>query len=210
MDSLLLRDDVHRASRLLDESTDDAHRLDVDALRGRLVEFTAGRGHPQVTLAVERLADVHRAGEPAAWIGPSTSLFYPPDATDFALDWSALALIQIEDVHRAAMAADKLLRSGAFGLVVLDLIEANDATIPSPLAGRLLRLAETHDSAAVFLTDTARATASLSSLIALRARVEWTDVGTGRMAMNCTVLRDKHRGPGERIEEVYDGALGLR
>lgn len=211
MDSVLSMDQICRASRLLDDSD---HRqlspLQLDALRGQLNEFSAPRGHPQVTVAMERIAEAHRAGEPAAWIGPSTAMPYPPDAAGWGVDWSALALVRIDDPRRAGVAADKLLRSGGFGLVVLDLIDADDDPIPSPLAGRLMRLADTHDSALVVLTQKQRRDPCVCPLVARRVQIRWTDVGARRLQLDCTVTRDKRRGASAELQEEYHGALRLR
>lgn len=211
MESVLSIGDVRRASQLLDDQRPQAPPLDVDELRGRWTELTGGPGHPQVTLAAERLAAIHHAGEPAAWIGPTTSLFYPPDLAGWNPDWSALALIRVDEAHPAARAADKLLRSGAFGLVVLDLTGVDASQVPSPLAGRLSGLAEQHDTAALLLTRRTadEAVSALSPLASLRVRLWWAQTGADRLRMEATVTKDKRRGPGHELQEVYDGPLGL-
>lgn len=207
MNSVLSIADVYRASHLLKENSARSSKLDFASLRGQLTEISSHRGHPSVTLAMELLSQTHQAGEPAAWIGPSTSLFYPPDAGGWPIDWQALALLRIDDAHQAARGADKLLRSGAFGLVVVDV--AGRADLPSPLLGRLLRLSENHDSAVLFLTQKRAESPSLSSLIALRAQARWTQTDPHRLHAHFAVLKDKRRGPGQKIQEVYDGPLGL-
>ena len=211
MDSVLEAGEVFRASRLLDKRrVDDADGLGLDALRGQLTEFTANCGHPQITLAARQLVESHRAGEPAAWIGPSDALPYPPDVARGGIDWSALALIHSSQPQQASVAADKLLRSGGFGLVVVDLIGMHPARIADPLAGRLLRLAEHHDSAVVFLTRNPDGSGGVCSLVALRVRARWADTGAEQLRMVCQITRDKRGGRHRRIEEVYDGALRLR
>ena len=209
MESVLSIRDVYRASQLLDEQKRGLAGLDFTALRGRLTELCVDVGHAPVTLAVDLIAQAHRAGEPAAWIGADISLFYPPDATGWSLDWSALAIIRLGNAHRAARGADKLLRSGAFGLVVVDLVGVDGRQIPDPLLGRLMRLAETHDSAAVFLTQSRSSSASLSSLIALRVGARWCQTDPERLRAHFTVLKDKCRGPGRTFDEAYNGPLGL-
>ncbi len=200
---------IQLASQLLDARCDVGEYLDLANLRGRLTELSAHRGHPHLTLAVELVAQAHRAEEPAAWIGPTTSLFYPPDADGWNLDWSALALIRLDDSHRRLRAADKLLRSGAFGLVVVDLPDSSTHP-PQPLLGRLLRLAEAHDSAVVFLTSTTEDAPSISSLISLRVRARWIEADPHRLRATYAVIKDKRRGPGHRRKEAYHGPLGLR
>lgn len=207
MNSLLSIRDISRASSLLGRRPTSLARLDIESLRGQLTELSSSRGHASTTLAIELISQAQKTGGPAAWIGPPTSLFYPPDVSDWSIDWSALAVIRVRGAHRAGRAADKLLRSGAFELVVIDLPEPD---LPTPLLGRLLRLAETHESAAIFLTPTPDREASLASLISLRAHARWTDVDVARLRSTFAVIKDKRRGPGRTFSEVYDGPLGLR
>ncbi len=210
MKSLLSIRDVHRANHLLNEGSPPSTGLDIEALRGRLTELSVELGHAPVTLAVELIAQSQQIDEPAAWIGSSTSVFYPPDAADWGLDWSALAVLHLHDAHRAGRAADKLLRSGAFGVIIVDLIGFRHSSLPAPLLGRLLRLAKTHDSAAVFLTSSADSSPSVSPLVALRVQTRWRRVDPARLRCDCTVVKDKRRGPGHHFCEAYDGPLGLR
>ena len=207
MNSLLSLHQVYRANTLLSRQ-EKTSELSLESVRGRLTEISGQHSQAAITLAVELIAQCHRAGEPAAWIGPPTSLFYPPDAAGWSLDWSALALLQIEEAHSAGRAADKLLRSGAFGLVVLDLF--HQPTLPTPLLGRLLRLAETHESALLFLTPSAQTSPSLSSLIALRVEARWKEAGPDRLQGEFRVLKDKRHGPGQCLQRSYHGPLGLR
>ena len=207
MNSLLSIRHVYRANTLLPKG-EASRDLSLDALRGRLTEISSRRSQAAITLAVELIAQCHRAGEPAAWIGPPTSLFYPPDAAGWSLDWFALAILQIEEAHSAGRAADKLLRSGAFGLVILDLL--HQPSLPTPLLGRLLRLAETHESALLFLTPSGEHSQSLSSLIALRIEARWKEANPDRLQGEFRILKDKRRGPGRCLQESYHGPMGLR
>lgn len=207
MNSLLSLQDISRASSLLDRRSQHSSKLDIEGLRGQLTEFSSPRGHTSITLAAQLIYQAQKMGGPAAWIGPPTSFFYPPDMMDWGVDWSALALIRVRGSHRAGRAADKLLRSGGFELVVIDLPDPN---LPSPLLGRLLRLAETHKSAVIFLTPTSDHNPSLSSLVTLRARLEWTDIDPSQLRATFRVIKDKRRGPGRIFHEVYDGPMGLR
>ena len=209
MESVLSIRDVYRASSLLDDRSSSSPNLDLATVRGRLTELCGERGHPQVTLAVDLIAQAHQGGEPAAWIGSCTSLFYPPDATDWNLDWSALAFIQLQDTRRLLRGADKLLRSGAFGLVVIDLVGLDHRRLSDPLMGRLLRLAKTHDSAVVFLTQRPPSAPSISSLVSLRTGARWLQIDPARLRSKFTIAKDKRRGPGRTFCEVYDGPLGL-
>ena len=209
MKSLLSIADIQRGSHLLREAQ-GSPRLDLKRLRGCLTEFSTQWGHPSMTLALDLVAQTQRAGEPVAWLGGKNSLFYPPDAARWRLDWSALALIRLETADLLLKSADKLLRSGAFGLVVLDFVGLATGDLFDGLLGRLLRLAETHESAVLFLTQRAENTPSISSLISLRAHLQWRHLQDDRLQANLTIIKDKRRGPGRRFQEVYDGPMGLR
>ncbi len=85
------------------------------------------------------------------------------------MDLAALVVVRTGDARTAGRAADVLLRSGAFGLVVLDL--GTNTALPTPLQGRLVQLALKHDAAVLCLTDKEPDTASLGSLVSLRGQV---------------------------------------
>src|SRR5206468_10846817 len=63
-------------------------------------------------------------------------------------------------VIELARAAERLLRSGAFGLVVLDLAGAD---LNMAIQGRLVTLAQSHDAAVVCLTRSEEHTSELQS-----------------------------------------------
>jgi hypothetical protein len=85
---------------------------------GALTEL-CGRG--RCTLALQAVREAQTRGQPVGWVeGPGT--FCPPAA---GVDLARLALVAPPDARRlparAWLAADLLLRSRAFGLLVLDL-----------------------------------------------------------------------------------------
>ena len=90
-------------------------------LVGRLVELSGQGATATLTLAFGLLLDAQRLGETAAWVAAGPRLFYPPDVAEGGVDLAALAVIRTHGAAAAARAADRLLRSGAFGLLVLDL-----------------------------------------------------------------------------------------
>lgn len=55
-------------------------RWELPALAGRLAELSAQGASAALTLAFSLVLDAQRRGEPAAWITPAGSSFYPPDA----------------------------------------------------------------------------------------------------------------------------------
>jgi len=161
-----------------------------------------------LTLAFRLVLDAQRRGEPAAWIGRRDAPFYPPDAADTGVDLAALAVVWTGDAIKAAKAADLLVRSGAFGLVVLDL--GSEARLPMHATSRLAMLARQHDAAIVCLTDKEAARPSLGPLVSLRAHTASRRRGEGGR-FNCTAsaLKDKRYGVAWTIAEVCRGPDGL-
>jgi len=120
----------------------------LDELRGRLVEISARGASATLTAAIELVAEAQEQGEPIAWIAGASGTFYPPDVAESGIDLQALVVVRVVDAVAAARAAERLLRSGAFGLVVIDDI----AELSLAAQGRLVALAQAHDAAIACLT----------------------------------------------------------
>lgn len=101
-------------------------RWSVEALAGRLVELSAPAHGPGAlyTAASALLVECQLRGEIAAWVAAGPAHFHPGDLVECGVDLAALPVVRAGDLARAARAADRLLRSGGFGLLILDLIEA--------------------------------------------------------------------------------------
>lgn len=179
-----------------------------DELAGRLSELSGRGATGTLTLGLLAVLDAQRQGENVAWIS-ATCPFYPPDAEAMGIDLDALPVIRAGDAGRAGRAADALLRSGAFGLVVLDLGAAGRA-LPMPLQARLTQLARKHGSALVCITEKPASLESISSLVSLRAEVARRHLGDDRFVCELRALKDKQRGPGWTHTEVCHGPPGLR
>jgi recombination protein RecA len=178
------------------------------AFASRLTEISASVSGAPLTLSFRLVLDAQRRGEPVAWIGRKDAPFYPPDAADTGVDLSALAVVWTGNAITAAKAADLLVRSGAFGLVVLDL--GAEARLPMHATSRLAMLARQHDAAIVCLTDKDAARPSLGPLVSLRAHTAARTRGEGgRFHCEAFALKDKRRGKGWNIAEVCRGPDGL-
>jgi len=195
-------------------------------LSGRLCELSAAPNAASavLTAACDLILDTQHAGEPVAWITTTTHIFFPPDlaasGVDLAaffppdlaasgVDLAALILVRVRTAADAARAADRLLRSGAFGLVVLDL-SGGAAEVPIPLQGRLVQLALAHDTAVLCLTEKEHDAPSLGSLVSLHGRARRRRLGPDRFAGELEFLKDKRHGPGWTHRAVYRGPDGLR
>jgi recombination protein RecA len=203
---------VVRAASLLEQesqrSEDQQKAWTPKQLAGRVVELSGGRASATLTLAMGLVYQAQKDGEPTAWVCAGDATFFPPDAARGGIDLSALPVVRVQGGHQAARAADKLARSGAFGLVVLDLNE--QPSVPGPLMRRLLTWAEEHQTALVCLTDSHEGAPPLSSLVSLRGVARRHRVGEDRFSCRVDVIRDKRRGPGWSFEEVCCGPPGLR
>ena len=173
---------------------------------GRLVEISSSAASAALTVTFTLVRQAQERGEPVGWVTLAKSFFYPPDAARGGADLAALVVVRLTDAKSIARAGEKLLRSGAFGVVVLDL---GAADIPMPLQTRLTGLAHRHHTALVCLTEKARAAFSLGSLVSLRAHAEKKRVADNRFICALRILKDKRRGLTWNYEELYTGPAGL-
>ncbi|MEM1413404.1 MAG: recombinase A, partial [Myxococcota bacterium] len=99
--------------------------------------------------------EAQAAGAPVAWVGARGALPHVPDLVAAGVDLGAFVAV----AHRAGEAASRLrsaellLRSGAFGLVVVDLADVR--RLPGMAAGlaRLRGLVREHRAHALFLVE---------------------------------------------------------
>ncbi|MCA9521179.1 MAG: recombinase A, partial [Myxococcales bacterium] len=178
-------------------------------LSGRLVEISGRGAVAPLSAAVWLLFDAQRRGDPVAWVTLPDSVFYPPDVAASGIDLEALVVVRVPRVLDVARAAARLLRSGAFGVVVLDLLGARPA-ISEAAQGRLTGLAQRYDAVVLCLTEKAEGTPSLGSMVSLRTEVQRLAGEYDRFPCQLRVLKDKRRGPTWSQQEVVDGPPGLR
>lgn len=91
------------------------------ATPGRLIELS---GVAQHTTAAALIRQAQLEGETTVWVQPVGGPLYPPDMAASGVDLDALVVVQVPTEHGEvglARAAELLLRSGAFGLCVVDL-----------------------------------------------------------------------------------------
>src|SRR6185503_11689 len=106
------------------------------------VELSAAGPVATLTCATGLVLEAQEAAEPVAWIAiaggaaqergsaghryggsgfaVAGASFYPPDLADSGVDLDALVVVHAPGGLAGVRAAERLLRSGAFGLVVLD------------------------------------------------------------------------------------------
>ncbi len=174
---------------------------------GRFAEISGSEASAALTLVFRLLHEAQRKNEPVAWLAHPSGTFFPPDVAETGVDLKSLAVIWVQESIQAARAADHLLRSGAFGLLVLDLYI--DARLPIPVQTRLAGLAKRHDTALLCLTRKETHRPSIGSLVSLRAAATRGAGEQGRYRCEVQVLKDKRKGPGWKYTEVCHAPDGL-
>ncbi len=187
--------------------SDQPRHWTLTEINGRLVEISGSGIKASLTLAFGLVLEAQQRGELVGWSTPTESSFYPPDAAERGVDLDSLVVIRVPDLYAVPRAGEKLLRSGAFGLVVLDI---GTVSIPMPLQARLASLANRHHAALVCLTEKESREPSLGSLISLRVQAQRKRVSDERFACELQVLKDKRRGPTWTEKEICYGPTGLR
>jgi len=190
---------------LAGSETPVAWRLDV--FRGRLAEVSGVHASASLTLVFRLVLEAQRSAEPVVWISCWGSAFFPPDVDEAGVDLASLAVVRAPGARRAARAADHLLRSGGFGMVVLDV--GIDDRLPVAFQTRLAGLAKKHDAALLCITEKESRRPSLGSLVSLRAEAIRAERAGDRFRCEVRVLKDKRRGPGWKHVEVCHGPDGL-
>jgi recombination protein RecA len=176
-----------------------------------LTELSAAAEAAHLTAAFGLVLETQLAGDRAAWVTTARSAFFPPDAAEGGVDLDALVVARVSEPRRLGRAADHLVRSGGFGLVVIDLAgePRGDRLLPTPLLTRLLGLAREHDVAVLVLTHKAADAPSLHSLISLRVEAR-SHLQGDQSQLAILALKDKRGGPGWTHVEHCRGPAGLR
>lgn len=209
---------VTRASnlRLLPSSLLPRDRFRLPALAGRLVELSGRQASASITAVCTLILEAQIAGQPVIWISAVPTLFFPPDLAHNGVDLAALPVVRAWNpecttarastrapASAAARAAVHLLRSGGFGLVIMDL----DEPLHPTAGGTLARLARAANTAVVVLTATSRPS---DSMVSLRGQTRTHRCAPGVFRCEVHVTRDRRHGAGSRIGELCHAPDGMR
>ncbi|MFZ6179401.1 recombinase A [Nannocystis pusilla] len=209
------------------------------AAPGKLIEVSGGAAGARLTTAVALVRQAQLEGETTVWIQPAGGPLFPPDLADSGVDLDALIVIHIpEDRGPAgiARAAELLLRSGGYGLCVLDLsappppradasdkLPAGDRSVPegmpvrtcprglhgSAWQARLAGLARVHGCRVVLLTRRSAQRDSLGPMVGLRLQPRRERRGAGLFAVRPDILKHKGAAPRLAASELRRGPWGL-
>lgn len=181
----------------------------LESLAGRFAELSSPEAGASLTAAIALVREAQLRGEPAGWIGVGGSIFYPPDVAASGIDLEALPVVMVADKRAGARAADHLLRSGGFGVLVMDL--GRDHGLSMGIQSRLAGLAKKHRTTLLCLTRKDTEAPSIGSLVSIRAEARVEKSGFDAFAWRIEVLKDKRRGPGWRYtpDTLYRGPEGL-
>ena len=186
---------------------DTSRAWNLPSLAGRLTEVSDSGATPSLTAAAALILQAQQRGEPAAWVGFGNSIFFPPDFADWGIDLEALPVVRVPDALAASRAADQLLRSGAFGLVVLDL--KAETRMHMAIQSRLAALARKHHAALLCLTRKKQGAPSLGPLVSLHGEGRITRTAFSRFDWEIRMVKDKRGAPGWSHTESCRGTDGL-
>ena len=205
------------------------------ALSGRLVEIFAAKASAALTATLSLVARAQFEGERVVWISSRESCFFPPDAEMGGVELPALAVVRLQDPGDIPATADKLVRSGAFGMVVMDMSPSPTGRRRGEVRGaRLAGLARKHDTVVIALTDERTSLAPLGPMVSLKGEARRTsppapltsppaplqlNAGEGRggsgkievkWGVEIKIVRDKQGAPGWSHVEYCRAPAGLR
>jgi hypothetical protein len=194
---------------------------------GLLVEFSGDRETARLSSATSLLVRAQAQGETVAWIEPAGGSLYPPDLAEGGVDLDTLIVVRVPVAAGnigLARATEMLVRSGAFGFVVVDVRDGGPrSALPTPVSrsssvwrlppawqGRLLSAAREHGSRVVFLSSRPAGMESVGALVGLRLEPRRVRFAPGRFAIEHHVLKNKPGLPYADAFEPRRGPWGLR
>ena len=145
-------------------SQEEFHPWSLERLKGRLVELSSEQGAGAFSLAAQLVWKAQSSGTLVVWAGGREHGVFPLDLAAQGIDLASLLMIRTSDQARRFKAVELLLRSGCFGLVVLDL-EPGPAKLTEAVLGRMMQTARKHAATVLFLTMKLAGQPSLGSMV---------------------------------------------
>lgn len=161
---------------------------------GRLVELSGHGACARTSTAVSLVVHAQAQREPVGWVQSVDGPLYPPDLDEAGVDLDELITIRVPQFAGPiglVQAAEWLLRSGAFGLVVVDLSDQLPSGLPARWQGRLSGLVRKYNARLCLITHSDETEASCGPLIGLRIAVKRDRIEDGTFLLRPQVLKDK-------------------
>ncbi len=193
-----------RPARELERTADAGVYWQPSAQRGRWIEIS---GIARLTWAVALLAACQQQGEPAAWLCADGALPAVEDLAAWGIDTAALPVIILPDAVAAGRAADMLLQSAAFGLVVVDLPDG--ARWSTARTTRLAGLARRHDAILLTLRHGKATASGGDAQVDARLHAAAISVSAGRFDCRLQAGKDRRHGPGWSVAMTCRGPTGV-
>ncbi len=178
---------------------------------GRILELSGEGGCARSSAAVSLVAHTQASGGFAAWVQLAGGALYPPDLAAAGVDLEALVVVHVPSRARGGLprAAELLLRSGAFELVVLDGSGVGGAGWAARWQGRLAGLLRQHDARLVLLTTSCADAPSAGAMVGMRIETRRVRDAAGQFVLRHHVLKDKVGLTAEPAVDLRRGPDGL-
>ena len=193
-----------RPARELERHEDAGVYWQPVAQRGRWIEVD---GSARLTWAAALLAACQQQGEPAAWICGDGAVPAVEDLAAWGIDAAALPVIVLPDAAAAGRAADMLLQSAAFGLVVVDLPDG--ARWSAARTTRLAGLVRRHEAILLTLRPGDHVLPGSNGQVDARLHAGAEPVDGGRFDCRLRAAKDRRHGPGWSITMTCRGPAGV-
>lgn len=179
----------------------------LDALSGSMIEISGDGASARTTIAAKLTLEAQERRELVAWIVRPQTCFFPPDMAAAGIDLEALIVICLEPLAARLKAVEYLLRSKAFGLIVVSM--EDKASIPSRAQLRFASCTNASGTVLLFLTAKPSLTGSLGFAISTHGHVARTREQAGAFRCALTIEKDKRRGSGWTHEQPCFSQDGL-
>ena len=198
------------------------HHEGRDAFRlppvGVLTELSWAPGAARTTLAALWTAGLQEEGQAVAWVERCGSTLFPPDLAALGIDLAKLDVLRLPNKAAAldlGRGTELLLRTGAYGLIVVDLtdvdmeirrllgltqdlrkLRALTQLWPMAMQSRLRALTRKHRTRLVLLTSTPATAMSLGVAVHLRIAPRCTRSGQLQLAvLKAKLSQHESQGP---------------
>ncbi len=198
---------IHIANDTTGKEAPSAPAWQFSELAGRLVEISADGKSAVLSFCAGLILKVQEQGGHCIWLSRSDSSFYPPDFAARGIDLLALPVVRCKTLIESLRAMERLLRSGAFSLILLD--HHGQEKFPLHAQGRLAGLAKRHHTAVVSICERASDQGSMGSMVSLHVEALRHYEGQGKFRGTLRALKDKRRGPHWKISEEWHAPPGL-